>query len=183
MKKISVAVFCGSRSGAKPEYQQHARLLGEIIARRKIHLIYGGGSSGLMGVLADACLANGGHVTGYIPQILLDKEKKHPNIQEIIVCKDMHERKRKMFEHSQLAVILPGGFGTLDELFEMITWNQLTIHDIPICIVNTCGFYDSLKQHIDVMHREDFLYTNPQEALSFVNDPQELENYFSRLVS
>src|SRR5262249_50800105 len=129
MPITSLAVFCGSRDGVNGVYALHAQELGEIMATQNVGMIYGGGSFGIMGVVADAVMQNDGKVIGIIPHILVEWEHQHHGITELIIVDDMHERKKKMYELCDAAIILPGGFGTLDELFEMLTWNQLSIHD------------------------------------------------------
>lgn len=177
MAITSLAVFCGSKNGTDGSYIQHAQKLGEIMADHSIKMIYGGGSSGLMGVVADAVMENNGRVTGIIPHVLVEWERQHHNITELIVSDNMHERKKKMYELCDAAVILPGGFGTLDELFEMLTWNQLSIHDKEIFILNSGGFYDHLLAHIAHLEKHGFLYETPKERIIVLSDPQQLVQY------
>lgn len=174
----SVAVFCGSKNGKNPLYAEHAAELGALLAEKKIKLIYGGGSAGLMGVVADSAMSGGGEVMGFIPKILLEWEVQHRGITELIICDDMHERKRRIYSVSDAAVILPGGFGTLDELFEIVTWNQLTIHDKQIYILNSGGFYDHLAAHIRHMKEEGFLYEEAIKRITIVEQPADLLPYF-----
>jgi uncharacterized protein (TIGR00730 family) len=171
----SLAVFCGSHVGDKPGYVQDATRLGKMMATNNIKLVYGGGSVGIMGAIADAVMANGGAVTGVIPQVLVEWERQHKQITELVVTEDMHSRKRMIYSLSDAAVILPGGFGTLDELFEMLTWNQLSIHDKHMYILNTLGFYDHLIRHIEHMQKEKFLYQTAYERVTVVNSVEELE--------
>lgn len=175
----SVAVFCGSKNGKNPLYAEHAADLGTLLAEKKIKLIYGGGSAGLMGVVADSVMSGGGEVMGFIPKILLEWEVQHRGITELIVCDDMHERKRRIYSVSDAAVILPGGFGTLDELFEIVTWNQLTIHDKEIYILNSGGFYDHLAGHIRLMKEEGFLYEEAIKRITIIQEPSDLLPFFS----
>src|SRR5689334_21081221 len=140
----SLAIFCGSKMGKNPLYQQHAEALGKLLADAGVELIFGGGKNGLMGASADSAMAAGGTVRGVIPEVLRAWEHQHTGISELLVVEDMHVRKRKLYDLSDGAIILPGGFGTLDELFEMLTWNQLSIHDKKIFLSNTAGFYDHL---------------------------------------
>ena len=154
----SLAVFCGSKTGANPDYVADANTLGCILAKHHIEMIYGGGRNGLMGCVADCIMQQGGTVRGVIPQVLIEWESQHRNISELMVVDDMHLRKKKMYELCDAAIILPGGFGTLDELFEILTWNQLSIHDKKIFILNTSGFYDHLLRHLEKMRKEGFLY-------------------------
>jgi uncharacterized protein (TIGR00730 family) len=178
MKIQSLAVFCGSKSGNNPRFAEEAATLGRSLARNGIRIVYGGGSAGLMGIVADAALAQGGHVTGFIPRLLLEWEVEHRGLTELIVCDDMHERKRRIYSKSDAAVILPGGFGTLDELFEIITWNQLTIHDKPIRILNTDGFYDHLSAHMERMRVEGFLYPEAWSRIGILSEAIEVIRSF-----
>lgn len=173
----SIAVFCGSKTGKNPTFAAQAIQLGALLAKQQVQLIYGGGSAGLMGLIADEVMKGGGKVTGIIPKLLVEWEVEHRGITELIICDDMHERKRKIYSKSDAAIILPGGFGTLDELFEIVTWNQLTIHDKSIFILNSDGFYDSLIAHIERMKEEGFLYEEALKRLFFLEDPSALESY------
>jgi uncharacterized protein (TIGR00730 family) len=174
----SLAVFCGSKTGINPLYAEHAAQLGRLMGEKQVKLIYGGGSAGIMGVIADAVMKHGGNVTGIIPKLLLEWEVQHQGITELIICDDMHVRKRTIYSLCDAALILPGGFGTLDELFEILTWNQLTIHNKPIFILNSGGFYDLLLQHIRLMKEEQFLYEAAEKSITIVNHPAELLGYF-----
>jgi uncharacterized protein (TIGR00730 family) len=173
----SLAVFCGSKNGKNPLFTQHAKQLGKLMAEKNIKLIYGGGSAGIMGTIADAVMEQGGKVTGIIPKILLEWEVQHRGITELIIADDMHVRKRTIYSLSDAALILPGGFGTLDELFEIVTWNQLTIHDKEIYILNSGGFYNYLIQHIELMKKEEFLYEEAIKKITVIDDPNELIKY------
>lgn len=175
----SVAVFCGSKNGTNPIFAHHAAELGRLLAEKKITLVYGGGSAGLMGVIADSAMLHEGQVTGFIPRLLLEWEVQHRGITELIICDDMHERKKRIYSVCDAAVVLPGGFGTLDELFEIVTWNQLTIHDKQIYILNSGGFYDHLVEHIELMKREGFLYEEAVRRITVINTPQELAPYLN----
>ena len=168
----SVAVFCGSRTGNNKLFIQHAKETGLLIAAKKIKMIYGGGKNGLMGIVADTVLKNNGTVVGVIPQMLNEKEHQHETLTALHIVEDMHSRKKLMYELSDAAIILPGGYGTMDELFEMITWNQLNIHDKKIVLLNSGGYYDHLIAHIDRMQQEDFLYNDSLKSLIIVPDPQ-----------
>ena len=156
-KLKNICVYCGSNNGERPEYEAAAETLGKTIAKAGIRLIYGGGSIGLMGTVARTVLANGGGVTGIIPQFLKDREVMLGEASELIVTDDMHERKRLMFERSDAFITLPGGIGTLEEVVEMMTWAQLDQHTKPILIVNIAGFWDSLIGLFDHMANEGFL--------------------------
>lgn len=173
----ALAVFCGSKNGKNPLFTQQAIQLGKLMAENDVKLIYGGGSAGIMGVIADSVMDNGGRVTGIIPKILVEWERQHLGITELIVSDDMHIRKQTIYSLCDAALVLPGGFGTLDELFEIITWNQLSIHDKHIFILNTDGFYDHLIQHIDQMRAEGFLYSEAEKRITVISDPAELQNY------
>ncbi len=172
----SVAVFCGSKNGTNPLFAAHAAQLGKLLAEKKIKVIYGGGSAGLMGVVADNAMEYGGEVLGFIPKLLLEWEVQHRGITELIICDDMHERKKKIYSVCDAAVILPGGFGTLDELFEIVTWNQLTIHDKEIYMLNSGGFYNHLIEHMELMKQEGFLYDDAMKRITIVQTPEELMN-------
>ncbi len=173
----SLAVFCGSKHGNNPMFTQHATELGMLLAKNNIQLVYGGGSAGLMGSIADGVMENGGKVKGVIPKILLEWEVQHRNITELIISDDMHERKRIIYSLCDAALILPGGFGTLDELFEIITWNQLTIHDKEIYILNSGGFYNHLIQHMSLMKKEGFLYDEAVKRITILDNPSEFIQY------
>lgn len=173
----SLAVFCGSRNGIDGVYADHAQQLGKIMAEKNVEMIYGGGSTGIMGVVADAVMENNGKVTGIIPHILVEWEHQHRGITKLIIADDMHERKKKMYELCDAAIILPGGFGTLDEFFEMLTWNQLSIHDKKIFILNSAGFFDHLLAHIDRLEKDGFLYETAKERITVLSEPSELFQY------
>jgi uncharacterized protein (TIGR00730 family) len=160
-----VCVFCGSRSGLRPEYQDAARTLGAELARRGLTLVYGGGSIGLMGAVADAVLAGGGRVTGVIPQALATKELAHAGASELHVVPSMHARKAMMAELADAFVALPGGFGTFEELFEIITWAQLGIHAKPIGLLNVGGYYDHLLSFVDHAVAERFVHPSNRALL------------------
>jgi uncharacterized protein (TIGR00730 family) len=162
----SVAVYCGSSSGNQEEYTQQAQAMGRELARRGLTLVYGGGCVGLMGVIADAVLAEGGRVIGVIPQFLADKEVAHRNCTELHVVETMHQRKLLMADLADGFVAMPGGFGTLEELFEVLTWGQLGLHGKPVGLLNTLGFYDALLGLLDHMSAEAFLRSeNRQQVL------------------
>jgi uncharacterized protein (TIGR00730 family) len=176
MKISSAAVFCGSKNGADPVFVQHAAELGKLLATNNIKLIYGGGRKGIMGTIADAVMNNGGHVIGIIPEVLLEWESQHKNITELLVVDNMHTRKKKLYELCDIAIILPGGFGTLDELFEMLTWNQLSIHNKNIYILNSNGFYNALIEHIHQLEKNEFLYEPVSTRINIINEPGDLLN-------
>lgn len=172
-----LAIFCGSKTGNNELYKQHALELATIMAERKIELVYGGGRKGIMGIVADTVMAKGGIIRGVIPQVLAGWEHQHEGISELIVVEDMHVRKRKMYELCDGVVVLPGGFGTLDELFETLTWNQLSLHDKKVFILNTSGFYDRLLQHLNFLNAEGFLWEDIKGLFVVLNDPKELLEY------
>lgn len=174
MEIKAVTVFCGSRPGANPQYEKDAAKLGRLIAKAGLKLVYGGGNKGLMSSVANAALQNGGSVTGVIPQILVEWEQQHTGLTELIVTDDIHQRKKLMYELCDAAIVLPGGYGSLDELFEMLTWNQLNIHNKKIFVLNTAGYYRHLEAHIQNMGAEGFLYGHPEERIVFSNAPQAL---------
>lgn len=179
MKIESVAVFCGSKTGKNPVFDQHAAELGKYISMLNMKLVYGGGKKGLMGTIADAVLAQGGKVMGVIPKLLIEWEHQHEGLTELAIVPDMHTRKRMMYEMCDAAIVLPGGFGTLDELFEMITWNQLKIHDKKIYLLNSAGFYNHLIHHLKQMQKEGFLYETVAERIIVCDTPVEIFNTIS----
>jgi uncharacterized protein (TIGR00730 family) len=154
----SICVYCGANEGAAPSYAAAAAELGRAMAESRIRLVYGGGSIGLMGVLARSVLDHGGKVTGIIPRFLQEREIMLKEVSELIVTTDMHERKRVMFERADAFVALPGGIGTLEEVVEMATWAQLNRHMRPILIVNVNGFWDSLVALFQRMDEDGFLH-------------------------
>lgn len=161
----SICIFCGSSPGNRPDYLQLARATGRLVAERGLTLIYGGGKVGLMGAVADAALAAGGRVVGIIPQMLLDREVGHPGLTELRVVTTMSERKLMMGELSDAFLTLPGGIGTLDELFEAWTWTQLGLHDKPSGLLNYRGYYDALIQFLDLAVTEGFQRPRHRAAL------------------
>ena len=170
-----IAVFCGSKTGKNPLFAQHTAQLGQLIAARKLKMVYGGGQAGLMGIVADNVMAGGAHVLGVIPELLMQWEQYHKGITELRTVADMHIRKKMMYEHCDAAVFLPGGFGTLDELFEILTWNQLKIHNKRIFIINSGGFYDHLLMHLQNLEKEGFLYDRLSDRITVCADPAGLE--------
>lgn len=156
----SVTIFCGSQNGNNPLYQQEAEALAKAMAENNIQLIYGGGNSGLMGIVANTMLQHGGNVTGIMPRLLIEREKVHTHLTTLHEAEDMHSRKKLLYSLADAAIILPGGIGTLDEMFEIVTWNNLAIHDKKIILLNTAGFYDHLLQHLQKMQDEGFLYND-----------------------
>lgn len=159
----SICLYCGSKAGNRPEYAQLAAALGTHVARSGARLIYGGGRVGLMGVAADAALAAGGEVIGIIPRQLVDWEAAHSGLSRLEVVDNMHQRKMRMFELGDAFVALPGGFGTLDEMFEMLTWQQLGINNKPCALLGTQGFWQPLLQMMDSMVAEGFVPARQRE--------------------
>jgi hypothetical protein len=173
-QKPIIAVFCGSKTGTDPQYLADAAHLGEQLANNGFDIVYGGSSVGIMGAVANAAISNGAKVFGVIPEVLVAWEKQHEGLTELIITKDMHIRKKTMYDMCAAAIILPGGFGTLDELFEMLTWNQLSIHDKKIYLLNTAGFYDHLILHLESLETKGFLYDPIWTRLKHYNHPIEL---------
>jgi len=170
----SLCVFCGSRKGADPAYEAAARRLGEIIAERGVHLVYGAGGIGLMGVLAETVLARGGKVTGIIPDFLMKYEVGDPGVSELIVVDSMHDRKRRMFEMSDGFVVLPGGLGTLDETFEITTWKQLRQHSKPIVIADVAGYWSGFKDLVGSVIDGGFAHEKINELFTVVETVEEV---------
>lgn len=170
----AVCVYCGSNAGARPVYAQAARALGTRIAREGAALVYGGGNVGLMGIAADAALAAGGEVIGVIPQQLVDWEVAHRGVTRLEVVDSMHARKMRMFELSDAFVALPGGFGTLDEMFEMLTWRQLGLGHKPCAFLDVAGFWQPLMAMLDTMVGERFLHADQRNDLWHGEDVEAL---------
>jgi uncharacterized protein (TIGR00730 family) len=170
----SVCVYCGSSTGHNQTWARSAAAFGRILAENDIRLVYGGGSIGLMGVLSEAVMAAGGTVVGIIPDFLDRREKANLNVSELVRVDNMHERKRAMFERSDAFVALPGGLGTLDELFEIVTWRQLELHDKPVVLANIEGYWTPLQTLIDTIidhgfarpaHRSHFILVDTVDAI------------------
>lgn len=168
-----MCVFCGSSAGGRAEYRAAAADLGGLLAARGIRLVYGGAHLGLMGILADACLAAGGAVTGVIPRSLVEKEIAHTGLTELHVTGSMHERKARMADLSDAFLALPGGFGTFDEFFEIATWAQLGLHRKAFALVNVAGYFDGLLAQADAAVREGFLRREHREMLLAAPDATE----------
>jgi len=169
-----LCVYSGSNFGARSAYRDHAWSLGQLLARRGIGVVYGGGRVGLMGVVADAALQAGGEVIGVIPQALLDREIAHPALTELRVVASMHERKALMADLSDAFIALPGGLGTLEELFEVATWSQLGIHTKPVGLLNTEGYYEPLRAMLAQGVREGFIHARHAALLPIASEPAEL---------
>ena len=165
----NITVFCGANAGSSAIYQQQAQALGAHIAKRGARLIYGGGRVGLMGILADAVLAHGAEAIGVIPDFLQTKEIAHPNLTQTIIVSSMHERKMAMYNMTDAVIALPGGFGTMDELFEMLTWAQLGMHQKPIVLLNINNYYHHSKLQIGVMIQEGFLKADYARMIMFAD--------------
>jgi uncharacterized protein (TIGR00730 family) len=169
-KMESVCVYCGSSTGHDPAFKENAILLGQILVRYHIRLVNGGGGIGLMGVMADSVLAAGGKCTGVIPMGLQEKELAHKGMTELIVVPDMHSRKLTMVNLSDAFIAFPGGFGTMDEVFETLTWAQLHLHQKPVILYNMQGYYDQLLQQADLMVKEGFLNKASRDLMMSTND-------------
>lgn len=170
----AICVYCGSSPGNKPGYLEKAKQLGKVLAGQGLTLVYGGSRVGLMGELANSVLVHGGKVIGVLPEALKAKEVAHSGLNELYIAKDMHERKAKMAELSDAFIALPGGFGTLDETMEMITWNQLRFQAKPIGFLNVDGFYDRLFHFLSGIESEGFVKPGLVEALVLEADPGKL---------
>jgi uncharacterized protein (TIGR00730 family) len=169
-----VCVFCGSSHGVRPAYADAARALGQALVARGCGLVYGGGNVGLMGVIADTVLAAGGDVVGVIPHALMAREIGHPGLSTMLVVDSMHERKALMADHADAFVALPGGVGTLEELFEAITWTQLGVHAKPVGLLNVDGFYDGLLRFLDHGLAEGFIRPETRAIVPASDDPDTL---------
>jgi uncharacterized protein (TIGR00730 family) len=178
MKRL--CVYCGSSPGSQPDYVEAAKNLGRALVERNIDLVYGGASVGLMGVLANTVLAEGGYVIGIMPQNLVDKEVAHTGLSELRVVKSMHERKTLMAELSDGFIALPGGLGTLEEIFEVLTWAQLGLHQKPCGLLNICAYYRSLIDFLAHAVSEKFLKEVYHAMLLVEEQPQRLIERFER---
>jgi len=178
IKLTSISVFCGSSPGNNDLYYQDAYKLGGYLAENNLKLVYGGAKVGLMGAVADGALSKGGTVVGIIPDFLQNKEIAHDGLTELIIVQSMHQRKSLMDELSDGAIVLPGGFGTMDEMFELLTWGQLGLHKKPIGILNTDGFYDDLITCLDNMVSKNLLRQSNRDMLLV---SQEIKTLFSMM--
>src|SRR3954467_9397036 len=167
-----ICVFCGTNTGSRPDYSAAARELGQILAEQRIELVYGGASVGIMGELADSVHEHCGHVTGIIPQQLVEKEAAHTGIPNLIVVASMHQRKSQMADMSDGFVALPGGIGTLEGFFEVLTWAQLGIHSKPSGILNVAGYFDELTRFLDHAVEEGFLTREHRAAIIMESEPE-----------
>ncbi|MBT8083473.1 MAG: TIGR00730 family Rossman fold protein [Gammaproteobacteria bacterium] len=178
MKRI--CVYCGSNRGNKPAYADAARELGGVLVRHELELVYGGADKGLMGVIADAVLEQGGKVHGVIPKMLTEKEIAHQGLTELHVVASMHERKTMMAALSDGFIAMPGGFGTLEEIIEIVTWGQLRFHDKPCGLLNTAGYFDKLVGYFEHANAEAFLRDENRDMLLVDADPAALIRRFER---
>jgi uncharacterized protein (TIGR00730 family) len=170
----SIAVYCGASPGADSRHADAARALARVLVEHNIALVYGGGKVGLMGVIADEVLRLGGDATGVIPKALVEREVGHTGLTRLFVVKDMHERKAMMADLAEGFIAMPGGMGTLEELFEMVTWAQLGIHAKPIGLLNAGGFYDGLVRFVGHMVEQGFVRPAHAELLQLDADPDAL---------
>jgi uncharacterized protein (TIGR00730 family) len=175
-----ICVFCGSSVGADPKYMADAKSLGEQIAREGWGLVYGGTSVGLMGATADAALAGGAEVIGVLPRNLQDREIAHRGLTKLHLVGSMHERKALMASLSDAFVALPGGYGTLDEFFEIVTWAQLKIHSKPCILINTGGYYDPVLRFLNHAVREEFVSPHNRDLVHVARDPAEALEWIAR---
>ncbi|HXD05604.1 MAG TPA: TIGR00730 family Rossman fold protein [Burkholderiaceae bacterium] len=180
-RPFSVCVYCGSRTGATPSHVEAAREVGRLIGERGWRLVYGGGKVGLMGVVADAAMAAGANVIGVIPQALMQREVGHQGITQLQVVQTMHQRKQAMAERSDAFIALPGGIGTLEELYEVWTWRQIGYHDRPVGLLNTEGYYDGLLGFMDRMVAEGYLSSPQFDVLQVRSEPADLLDRMAEL--
>jgi uncharacterized protein (TIGR00730 family) len=174
-----LCVFCGSSAGNRPEYAAAARRLGAALVQRGLGVVYGGGHVGLMGVIADAVLRAGGEVIGVIPQALVERELAQSGLTRLEIVDTMHQRKARMADLADAFAALPGGFGTCDELFEILTWAQLGLHAKPVGLLNVAGFFDPLRVWLDHMVQESFLKEKHRRLLLEAGDPERLLDLLS----
>mgnify|MGYP001818551357 FL=1 len=175
-----ICVYCGSNPGSRPVYAEAAESLADVLVRHEFELVYGGSDKGIMGVLANAVLELGGKVHGVIPQMLMDKEIAHQGITELHVVASMHARKTMMAALSDGFIAMPGGFGTLEEIIEIVTWGQLRFHDKPCGLLNIDGYFDHLIAYLDHANNEGFLRTENREMLLVDANPAALVRQFER---
>ncbi len=178
-----ICVFTGSRAGARSEYEEAARRLGRLLVERGYGLVYGGGNVGLMSVVADAVLERKGHVIGVIPEAFIDKEVAHRGVSELRIVESMHERKAVMAELSDGFMGLPGGIGTMEEFFEVLSWAQLSIHDKPCGLLNVCGYYQHIIQFLDHAVEQGFLKHKHRSLLIVEQEPERLLDRFEEFAA
>lgn len=179
---VSVCVFCGSGSGKDPNYISAAMRIACHCCRQDIRIVYGGGSVGVMGAVADACLSSNASIIGVIPESLADIELMHPDVQDMRVVPDMHARKALMHQLSDAYLALPGGFGTMEELFEVLCWSQLDIHQSPIAVFNQNGFYDPLIALADAMVDQEFLSGTSRQLMTVLDCEDHVTAWLDNLV-
>lgn len=179
-RPTALCVYCGSSSGKHADYAAQAQAFGTEMARRGLALVYGGGNVGLMGTLADAVLAAGGKAFGVIPRQLVEREVAHPGLTEMHVVETMHQRKTRMYELSDAFVALPGGFGTMDEMFEMLTWAQLGLHRYPCAFLDVRGYYASLRTMVEHMVAEGFVQAGQRDSVWFGDSMAALFDWMER---
>ena len=172
--KKTICVYCGSSNSADQKYKDAAIQTGEIIAREGRRLVYGGGRVGLMGLTADAVLENGGEVVGIIPEFIQTREVEHRDLTELHIVETMHERKKMMVDHADVFICLPGGLGTLDETFEIMTWKQLGLHNKPIIIANINGYWDHLIALAEGLAKEKFMRAEDLGIFDVIRDTREI---------
>ena len=177
----SLCVFCGANFNGDPVLKEAIEKLAELMVNRDIRLVFGGGKVGVMGLLADAMLSRGGKAVGVIPQFLMDKEVGHTGLTELHIVENMHQRKQMMNDLCDAVIMLPGGLGTLEEFFEVLTWLQLGLHNHPVGILNTNGFYDHLLQQMDVMVDQRYLKPANRQLILSSADPIELINLMEEI--
>jgi uncharacterized protein (TIGR00730 family) len=170
----SISVFCGANFNGDPALLTAVNQLAEVFVEKDITLVFGGGRVGIMGLIADAVLQRGGKAIGVIPQFLMDKEVGHTGLTELIITENMHQRKQKMADLSEGVITMPGGFGTLEEFFEVLTWLQLGLHKNPIGLLNTGGFYDPLLLQMDLMVERKFLKPDNRKLVLSHSEPSML---------
>lgn len=175
-----ICVYCGSNTGTRPEYAEAARNLAEVLVRHDLELVYGGAAKGIMGVIADAVLEYGGSAHGVIPKLLEQKEIAHSGLTQLHIVTSMHERKSMMADLSDGFIALPGGFGTLEEIIEILTWGQLQFHDKPCGVLNVSGYFDHLLAYLDHAEQEGFLRPENRQMLLQDTDPAGLIRQFER---
>lgn len=167
----SICVFCGSNFGPNPLYRIHVQVLGQALARQGLTLVYGGSHLGLMGVLANSALKEGGTVIGVMPQALVDQERAHESLPDLRIVKDMHERKQLMASLADAFIVVPGGIGTLEETLEQVAWNQLGLQQKPIGLLNSGGYYDPFIAFLEHTSREGFIPTESVSSLIIEKEP------------
>jgi len=177
-----ICVFCGSQAGTNGLYHQAATDLGRLLVRRGYGLVYGGGHVGLMGVIADAVLAGGGEVIGVIPESMVARELAHTGVTQLHVVPGMHERKARMATFADAFIALPGGYGTFEELFEVITWAQIGLHRKPIGLLNVAGYFDALRALVEHAIAEGFIRSEHRHLLTIADDPAALLDTFGSTI-